>query len=194
MQNNRPANAPKITNELLVTECGYSNIGIDTALLNIMTMLNVSIVGMSVRCNMEEFDKSVNRDRVAHGTIGLSTEIGELLDAYKKHWFYKKDLDMDNVLEEIGDLIWYYELLIDEVGQHPVMKIKLQSIREMMGNLLLHLEAEYDDCRNAVIRKLRVRYPNNFTEFDADNRDTKAEMEAFNDVKESPKKKKKTRK
>ena len=34
---------------------------------------------------------------------GVVGEIGELMDAYKRHIAYGKELDRINVLEEIGD-------------------------------------------------------------------------------------------
>lgn len=45
-----------------------------------------------------------------HATAGLVTETGEIFDAYKKHMIYGKPLDTVNVLEEVGDLMWYLNL------------------------------------------------------------------------------------
>lgn len=45
--------------------------------------------------------------RVMHSACGLSTEVGELWDQLKKHWFYGKPLDRVNLLEEYGDILWY---------------------------------------------------------------------------------------
>lgn len=44
-----------------------------------------------------------------HMTIGVSGESGELLDAVKKHIIYNKPLDLENVIEELGDLEFYLE-------------------------------------------------------------------------------------
>jgi NTP pyrophosphatase (non-canonical NTP hydrolase) len=44
-----------------------------------------------------------------HMAIGICTEASELLDAVKKHVFYEKPLDEDNVIEELGDLEFYME-------------------------------------------------------------------------------------
>lgn len=44
-----------------------------------------------------------------HMAIGICTEAGELLDAVKKHVMYEKDLDENNVIEELGDLEFYME-------------------------------------------------------------------------------------
>lgn len=44
-----------------------------------------------------------------HATLGLSGEAGELLDAVKKRVIYGKPLDIDNVVEEVGDIIFYLQ-------------------------------------------------------------------------------------
>jgi NTP pyrophosphatase (non-canonical NTP hydrolase) len=44
-----------------------------------------------------------------HMTVGISGEAGELLDAVKKAVVYRKPLDFDNVIEELGDLEFYME-------------------------------------------------------------------------------------
>ena len=44
-----------------------------------------------------------------HMAVGVSGESGELLDAIKKHVIYGKDLDLENVIEELGDLEFYME-------------------------------------------------------------------------------------
>jgi hypothetical protein len=42
-----------------------------------------------------------------HSNWGIISEHGELIDAYKKSMVYSQALDIDNVTEEIGDLIFY---------------------------------------------------------------------------------------
>lgn len=42
-----------------------------------------------------------------HATLGMITEPAEALDAFKRAIFYGRDLDVVNLLEEIGDAIWY---------------------------------------------------------------------------------------
>jgi NTP pyrophosphatase (non-canonical NTP hydrolase) len=47
------------------------------------------------------------------------------MDAIKKHILYDKPLDITNVKEELGDLLWYMSLMLDEVGSsfEEVMKM-----------------------------------------------------------------------
>lgn len=44
-----------------------------------------------------------------HMSVGISGEAGELLDAIKKCVIYRKPLDRENVIEELGDLEFYME-------------------------------------------------------------------------------------
>ena len=85
--------------------------------------------------------------RQLHAAIGLSTEAGELTDAFKKALFYGKPLDRVNVIEEAGDLLWYLALLFDSLG------------------------SSFEEAADKVIAKLRARYPEKFSGELALNRD-----------------------
>lgn len=50
-----------------------------------------------------------NKAHLVHMAIGIAGEAGELLDAIKKHVMYEQDLDVENVIEELGDLEFYME-------------------------------------------------------------------------------------
>lgn len=89
--------------------------------------------------------------RVLHAAMGLVTESAELMDALKKSTYYGKDLDIVNVKEEAGDILWYLAILFDAVGT----------------------DFETEMCR--VINKLQARFPDKFTEDKAFNRDLKTE-------------------
>lgn len=89
--------------------------------------------------------------RLLHGAMGLCTESAELLDMLKKHIFYGKPLDLVNAKEEIGDSSWYMGLIIDV------------------------LQTTFDEVLTVNINKLKLRYPEKFTEFHAENRDLEAE-------------------
>lgn len=49
------------------------------------------------------------RAHLWHMATGVAGEAGELLDAVKKHVVYNKELDRQNVIEELGDLEFYME-------------------------------------------------------------------------------------
>lgn len=55
---------------------------------------------------------------LAHAALGICGESGELGDAIKKHIVYGKPLDMENVIEEIGDIRFYLEALCNILDIH----------------------------------------------------------------------------
>jgi len=57
-----------------------------------------------------------NDCHVWHMATGISGEAGELLDAIKKNVIYRKPLDHENVIEELGDLEFYMEGLRQGLG------------------------------------------------------------------------------
>ena len=106
--------------------------------------------------SMAVLSRLTKQVRVVHAIMGLTTEVGELADALKKHVFYNAPLDADNIKEEAGDILWYLALLLDCLG---------------LGS--------FDPVMEANIAKLRTRYPSKFTEDAAMNRDPDAEMKAM---------------
>jgi NTP pyrophosphatase (non-canonical NTP hydrolase) len=91
--------------------------------------------------------------RVEHAAYGCVTEAAELLDALKKAKFYGKTLDLTNIKEEAGDLLWYLAILFDE------------------------LDTTFEQEAHRVIAKLKARYPHKFTLERAENRNLAAERE-----------------
>lgn len=101
--------------------------------------------------------------RLIHATLGMVTEAAELADMLKKHLFYGRPLDLVNAAEEVGDSMWYVGLAVDVL--HTTM------------NEILTMNHE----------KLRLRYPEKFTEHHAENRNLTAEralLEGINPTKE----------
>lgn len=112
----------------------------------------------------EEFKNNVmvtapkNDDKewhLLHGIMGISTEAGELMDVMKKKLAYGKVVDIVNVKEEIGDVMWYIGYLCATQGWN------LEDIME----------------RN--IEKLKVRFGDKFSMHKALNRNLEAEREVL---------------
>jgi len=53
-----------------------------------------------------------------HAASGLITEVGELMDPFKRFLAYAKPIDSVNVMEECGDYMWYLILFADSVAIH----------------------------------------------------------------------------
>jgi NTP pyrophosphatase (non-canonical NTP hydrolase) len=62
--------------------------------------------------------REINGDNahLLHMVVGVSGEAGELLDAIKKVTIYNKPLDLENVIEELGDIEFYLEGLRSSLG------------------------------------------------------------------------------
>ena len=84
-----------------------------------------------------------------HMALGIAGEAGELVDAIKKYAIYNKSLDIENVIEELGDLEWY-----------------MQGLRSA-------LDITREDVLQYNINKLNKRYPVQYTDADAQARKDK---------------------
>ncbi len=89
--------------------------------------------------------------RVEHATIGVVTEAGELMNAIKRAKIYGKTLDHVNLVEEAGDVMWYLAILADDLG------------------------VSFEEIWDKNIAKLRLRYPDKYSDEHCLNRDTEAE-------------------
>jgi len=72
-----------------------------------------------------------------HMAIGISGEAGELLDAVKKAVIYRKNLDVANVKEECGDLLFYITGILDSIGMDldQVIAENMEKLSKRYGSL-----------------------------------------------------------
>lgn len=84
---------------------------------------------------------------IVHSIIGKITEAAELADLLISVIDKGAQFDSVNFKEEIGDGKWY-----DAIG-------------------LAAIDVTDEECEETNIAKLRARFPNKFTEYDAQNRD-----------------------
>lgn len=95
--------------------------------------------------------------RLLHAGMGLATEAGEFVDAMKKTIFYGKEFDEVNLVEELGDLMWYATVAMD------VLNVDIEEV-----------------WRRNREKLLKKRYKKGkFTEEAALNRDLDAERESL---------------
>lgn len=119
-------------------------------------MDNYQELAMVTNTDAEGYHKIIDRVDVRtmnllHAHLGLSSEVGEIGDAIKKHVIYGQELDLDNLKEEAGDVCWYLALLLSHVG------------------------SSFDEIMELNIAKLKKRYPAGFTEHAAKERLDKAD-------------------
>jgi NTP pyrophosphatase (non-canonical NTP hydrolase) len=85
--------------------------------------------------------------RIEHGIFGIVAEAGELMNAIRKAKIYGHELDKVNLIEEVGDVMWYLAILCDELG------------------------VSFETVWDKNIRKLKARYPEKFTNIKFKKRD-----------------------
>lgn len=117
-------------------------------------MNNATFTKKALRTESSVIRQEIN-PRILHAAIGLVTESGELIDAIKKSTFYGRELDVVNVKEEAGDILWYLAILFDELG------------------------TDFETEMSRVIEKLETRFPEKFTEDAVYNRDLEAERKVL---------------
>ena len=111
----------------LKTACGYPDV----------EKTHTEMVAALVKPGSDILEKLTPDDCVLlHAAVGISGESGELLDAIKKSVIYRKPLDRENVIEELGDLEFFIE-----------------NLRSCLG-------ITREETLAANIKKLSIRYPN----------------------------------
>jgi NTP pyrophosphatase (non-canonical NTP hydrolase) len=105
---------------------------------------------------IHEYQKAVRRtinndlsvkDQILNFSLGLSGEVGEVIDLIKKEFFQGHKRNNDKLKDEIGDVFWYLTNLCNELGYD------IETVLDMN------------------IEKLNKRYPNGFKKEDSENRD-----------------------
>lgn len=81
---------------------------------------------------------STGKHRLDNGCLGLAGESGECCDILKKHRFQGHELDVNHLIEELGDVMWY--------------------VAEAAAGIGVTLE----DVAKRNVEKLERRYPSGF--------------------------------
>jgi len=56
------------------------------------------------------------RERLLLSMGGLGGESGEVVDELKKITMHRKEIDVTKMIDEMGDVLWYYVLLMNTLG------------------------------------------------------------------------------
>ena len=92
-----------------------------------------------------------------HYAMGICTEAGEILDMYKKVFVYGQPVDVVNLKEELGDIMWY------------------------MARFCEKYDFTFEELAAKNISKLKARYGDKFSEYAALNRDLEKERKVLED-------------
>lgn len=87
--------------------------------------------------------------------MGLTTESNEIVYNIQKAMFRNQEVDVPNIKEELGDLMWY------------------------VGELINRLDLNFNDILNLNIQKLAKRYSNGFDPKESQERNTQEERKIF---------------
>ena len=73
-----------------------------------------------------------------HMGIGICGEAGELVDAIKNHTIYRKPIDLENVIEELGDLEFYMEGIRQglNITREQCLEANIQKLQKRYVSLL----------------------------------------------------------
>jgi NTP pyrophosphatase (non-canonical NTP hydrolase) len=97
-------------------------------------------------------------DNLLHGVLGIGTEAGEIQDVVKKYMFYGKIIDISNFKAEIGDLLFYVQMVLN------------------------YLDSSMEEVMAINSAKLKTRYPYGFNQNMAIVRNKEAENLAIKNV------------
>jgi len=83
-----------------------------------------------------------------HAALGVCGEAGELADGIKKHVIYGKPLDRENVIEELGDLRFYIQAVMNlyQISEQTVLQYNARKLSKR------YVELAYSD-EAAIARK-----------------------------------------
>ena len=162
--------------------------------------------------NLKEYQEQSTRtcpdlgsleQNLLHMKLGIFTEVGEILDIFKKNLAYEKPIDYINLGEEIADVCWYAinedrlnKIIYTETdvpvyySMHPLddrdildSLLNFQSrFEDNILSLMFNIASTYPEqgldfykLLDNNIAKLKVRFPDKFDAEKALNRDLESE-------------------
>ena len=88
-------------------------------------------------------------DMVLNGVMGLNGEAGECIDIVKKHLFQGHELDINKLVDELGDVLWYAAVTaagigvtLEDVMQHNIDKLRKRYPEGFDAERSIHREGE----------------------------------------------------
>lgn len=70
-----------------------------------------------------------------HMSYGIATELGELFSTLKKHVIYEQELDLENVKEEVGDILFYYFNLVKFSQKEDQYSKALENVNKLVDKI-----------------------------------------------------------
>lgn len=92
-------------------------------------------------------DGGTRKERLANWALGLAGEAGEVADIIKKHVYHGHNLELEELKDELGDVLWY------------------------LANMSYDVDLWLSEIAEGNVEKLRGRYPKGFSKERSINRD-----------------------
>lgn len=80
-------------------------------------------------------------EALSNAALGLAGEVGEVVEHIKKYLYHDKPLQVHEVREELGDVLFYAQALLNTLPG----------------------ESSLENCQKLVVNKLRKRHPDGFS-------------------------------
>lgn len=101
-------------------------------------------------------DMGTKEGNLVHAQMGIAGEAGEFTDAIKKNVIYGKPLDVQNCIEELGDVLWFVALAAKTLG------VSMSQVMEQnINKLKLRYPEKYTD--RCAIERADKKYGEDFT-------------------------------
>ena len=99
-------------------------------------------------------DHESQKDEVLHWAIGLSEECGEVMSVLKHHYYGGEDFNREELIKEIGDVLWYTAALC------TAAHINMDATAQLNVEKLLHRfpGGEFNDNRSKERHSLEVKF------------------------------------
>lgn len=72
------------------------------------------------------------REQMIHAAMGLSGEAGEVSEWHKKKFFHDRDMTRKDLVEELGDVLYYYTrlMVLHGVAIEEITKANIDKLNE----------------------------------------------------------------
>lgn len=87
------------------------------------------------------------KDNLINAALGLTGEAGEVADLVKKYIYHGHDLDIDKLVKELGDVLWYIAQACRSINV-PMDTVAIKNIEKLLDRYPVAFSA--DQSRNRV--------------------------------------------
>ena len=83
----------------------------------------------------KEIEFSLKDKKIINACLGLSGEVGELVDIFKKFYFQGHSLNELEIKKELGDIFWYLNLICQSMDTSfsEVFDLNIEKLRKRYG-------------------------------------------------------------